>query len=148
MAVVSVAIVISFHLKSQPSPLERRIALPLGLIFWLLALVCLCLGLANYVSTVTRYSRRQALVQSGWKTQAVRRPGVRLGRHADPAGVYRRRLGHRRRVHPVPGDQVAAAALSGGCGPALSCDRIASVARRSGVGVWAFDSTCTHHATS
>lgn len=72
MAIVSVAIVISFHLKNQPTAIERRIAFPLGLIFWLLALVCLASGLANYIRTVARYSRRQALVQSGWKTEIVR----------------------------------------------------------------------------
>ena len=71
MAVVSVAIVISFHLKSRPSPIERRIAFPLGLVFWLLSLACLASGFANYIKTVTKYSRRQALVQSGWKTQIV-----------------------------------------------------------------------------
>lgn len=71
MAVVSVAIIISFHLKSQPTSIERRIALPVGLIFWLLSIACLASGVANYVKTVTKYSRRQALVQTGWKTQVV-----------------------------------------------------------------------------
>ncbi|KAF2145442.1 uncharacterized protein K452DRAFT_243474 [Aplosporella prunicola CBS 121167] len=71
MAIVSVAIVISFHLKHQPSDLERRLALPFGLIFWVLSLACLVSGLANYINTVTNYSRRAALVQSGWKTQIV-----------------------------------------------------------------------------
>ncbi|KAF2833213.1 hypothetical protein CC86DRAFT_6552 [Ophiobolus disseminans] len=71
MAIVSVAIVLSFHLKSKPSSLEKRIALPLGIIFWILSLLCLLSGLANYIETVTRYSKRQALVQSGWKTQVV-----------------------------------------------------------------------------
>ena len=71
MAVVSVAIVISFHLKSQPTSVERRIAVPFGLLFWLLSLACLASGFANYIKTVTKYSRRQALVQSGWKTQVV-----------------------------------------------------------------------------
>lgn len=71
MAVVSVAIVISFHLKSQPTSIEKRIALPVGLIFWLLSIACLANGFAVYVKTVTKYSRRQALVQSGWKTQVV-----------------------------------------------------------------------------
>ena len=71
MSVVSVAIIISFHLKSQPTSIERRVALPFGMLFWLLSLACLASGFANYVSTVTKYSRRQALVQSGWKTQAV-----------------------------------------------------------------------------
>lgn len=71
MAVVSVAILISFHLKSQPTPLERRIALPFGIIFWFLALACLASGTANYIKTVQKYSKRQALVQTGWKTQVV-----------------------------------------------------------------------------
>ena len=71
MAVVSVAIVISFHLKSQPTSIEKRLALPVGLIFWFLSLACLASGFANYAKTVTKYGRRQALVQSGWKTQVV-----------------------------------------------------------------------------
>ena len=75
MAVVSVAILISFHLKNQPSPLERKIALPFGIIFWFLALACLASGTANYIKTVEKYSKRQALVQTGWKTQMVS-PGL------------------------------------------------------------------------
>ena len=71
MAVVSVAIVISFHLKSQPTSVEKRIALPVGLLFWLLSLACLISGFSNYVKTVRKYARRKALVQSGWKTQVV-----------------------------------------------------------------------------
>ena len=71
LAIVSIAIVISFHLNHQPTKLERRMALPLGLLFWVLALSCLVVGFANYVKTVTRYGRRQAMVQTGWKTQAV-----------------------------------------------------------------------------
>lgn len=46
-------------------------ALPLGLVFWVLSLGCLVNGLANYVRTVWKYSRRAALVQSGWKTQMM-----------------------------------------------------------------------------
>ncbi|KAI9751225.1 MAG: ATP-dependent RNA helicase dbp4 [Chaenotheca gracillima] len=71
MAIVSVAIVMSFHLKTKPTPIERQMAFPLGLVFWGLALICLASGVANYVKTVTKYSRRQTLVQSGWKTQVV-----------------------------------------------------------------------------
>ena len=51
--------------------IEKRVALPLGIIFWILSIVCLLSGLANYIETVTRYSKRQALVQTGWKTQMV-----------------------------------------------------------------------------
>lgn len=71
MAVVSAAIVMSFHLKSQPTSIEKKIAFPFGLLFWALSLACLANGFANYVKTVTKYGRRQALVQSGWKTQVV-----------------------------------------------------------------------------
>ncbi|ERS97742.1 hypothetical protein HMPREF1624_05913 [Sporothrix schenckii ATCC 58251] len=71
MAVVAVAIVLSFHLKNQPSPLELRMARPLGIIFWLLSVLTLFVGVANYIKTVNKYSRRQAIVQSGWKTQSI-----------------------------------------------------------------------------
>jgi len=37
----------------------------------LLALACIISGLNNYIKTVNRYSRREALVQSGWGTQVV-----------------------------------------------------------------------------
>ncbi|KAI0874676.1 hypothetical protein GGS24DRAFT_458593 [Hypoxylon argillaceum] len=69
MSVVAVAIALSFHLRAPPSALERRIAKPLGLVFWLLSAACLAVGLGNYVKTVNKYSRRVAIVQSGWRTQ-------------------------------------------------------------------------------
>ncbi|KKA30235.1 hypothetical protein TD95_003746 [Thielaviopsis punctulata] len=47
--VVSVAIVLSFHLKSEPSELELKIATPLGAIFWALSFSVLLVGLANYI---------------------------------------------------------------------------------------------------
>ncbi|KAL8738155.1 MAG: hypothetical protein Q9181_001013 [Wetmoreana brouardii] len=71
MSIVSVAITVSFHIKNEPSEIEERIRLPLGLIFWVLSFACLANGLATYVKTVTYYGRRRALVQSGWKTQVV-----------------------------------------------------------------------------
>lgn len=71
MSIVSVAIIISFHLKSEPSQIELRMAMPLGIIFWFLGLLCLALGFGNYVKTVGKYSRRMAVVQTGWKTQMV-----------------------------------------------------------------------------
>ncbi|KAL1874457.1 hypothetical protein Daus18300_003475 [Diaporthe australafricana] len=49
MAIVSVAIVLSFHLKSQPSAAELRMAKPLGLVFWVLSVACLFVGLGNYI---------------------------------------------------------------------------------------------------
>jgi hypothetical protein len=71
MAIVSVAILMTFHLKNQPSEIEKRFALPFGLVFWVLSLACLANGLANYLNTVKKYAHRRALVQSGWKTQTV-----------------------------------------------------------------------------
>ncbi|KAN0096148.1 protein of unknown function (DUF202) domain containing protein [Hyaloscypha variabilis] len=71
MAVVSIAIVVSFHLKSQPTAFELRMAKPLGIVFWFLSLCCLALGFGNYIKTVEKYSRRMAIVQTGWKTQSV-----------------------------------------------------------------------------
>ncbi|GAW10717.1 hypothetical protein ANO14919_000520 [Xylariales sp. No.14919] len=71
MAVVAVAIAVSFHLRSAPTALERRIAKPLGLIFWLLSVACLAVGLGNYIKTVNKYSRKVAIVQSGWRTQSI-----------------------------------------------------------------------------
>ncbi|MCJ1251852.1 hypothetical protein MMC30_009090 [Trapelia coarctata] len=71
MSVVSIAIIISFHLKNQPTAIEKKIAMPVGLCFWVLSLACLMSGAANYVGTVRKYRERRALVQSGWKTQVV-----------------------------------------------------------------------------
>lgn len=71
LAVVSVAIIISFQLRGEPSRLERRLALPLGVVFWVLSLACLTNGFATYFHTVKKYSRKAALVQSGWRTQVV-----------------------------------------------------------------------------
>ncbi|KAL4872874.1 hypothetical protein BDV12DRAFT_127199 [Aspergillus spectabilis] len=71
LGIVSIALIISFHFGSQPSSLERRIAFPMGIVFWVLSLVSLGNGLANYIKTVKKYSRKAALVQSGWKTQVT-----------------------------------------------------------------------------
>ena len=50
MAVVSVAIVISFDFKREPSQVELHMAKPMGIVFWLLSAACLVLGLGNYIS--------------------------------------------------------------------------------------------------
>ncbi|KAH6895589.1 hypothetical protein B0T10DRAFT_478412 [Thelonectria olida] len=71
MAVVSMAITLSFHLKSEPTTIELRMAKPLGAIFWALSLMTLLAGLGNYITTVNKYSRRAAIVQTGWKTHVV-----------------------------------------------------------------------------
>ncbi|KAK0751165.1 hypothetical protein B0T18DRAFT_425847 [Schizothecium vesticola] len=71
MAIVSVAIILSFHLRKTATEIELRMARPLGAIFWILSVACLGVGMANYINTVNKYSRRAALVQTGWKTQSV-----------------------------------------------------------------------------
>jgi hypothetical protein len=71
MSIVAVAILISFHLKAEASALEKKIALPFGLVFWLLAISCLGAGAWNYGKTVEGYARRKALVQTGVGTQVV-----------------------------------------------------------------------------
>ncbi|KAI0537659.1 hypothetical protein GGR58DRAFT_332381 [Xylaria digitata] len=71
MSIVAVAISVSFHLRSAPTALEQRIAKPLGLIFWILSVACLAVGLGNYIKTVNKYSRKVAIVQSGWRTQSI-----------------------------------------------------------------------------
>lgn len=49
MAIVSMAMTLSFHLKEKPTTLEKHIAKPLGAIFWLLALLTLSVGISNYI---------------------------------------------------------------------------------------------------
>jgi len=51
MAIVSVAIVLSFHLRKAATETELRMAKPLGAIFWVLSVACLGVGIANYIST-------------------------------------------------------------------------------------------------
>ncbi|RDW69577.1 hypothetical protein BP6252_08597 [Coleophoma cylindrospora] len=90
MAIVSVAIVVSFHLKNQPTAFELRMAKPLGIIFWVLSVSCLALGFGNYIKTVNKYSRRAAIVQTGWKTQTVSLILVplRIGRYMSGGGWH------------------------------------------------------------
>ena len=71
LAVVASAIIVSFHFRGEPTRLEQRMALPLGLIFWVFSLACLANGFGIYIYTMKKYSRKAALVQSGWKTQVV-----------------------------------------------------------------------------
>jgi hypothetical protein len=62
---------INFHLKNQPTPLEKQLSFPFGILFWILSLACLANGFLNYIRTVAKYARRKALVQSGLMTQLV-----------------------------------------------------------------------------
>lgn len=52
MAIVSMAMTLSFHLKGKPTALERHIAKPLGAIFWILAVLTLAVGISNYIRTI------------------------------------------------------------------------------------------------
>lgn len=58
MAVVAVAIVLSFHLKSRATDIELRMAKPLGAIFWALSVACLLVGCANYIRELSLVGRR------------------------------------------------------------------------------------------
>lgn len=71
MSIVSMAILLSFHVRSAPTELELKMAKPLGIIFWVLGVVCLAAGGGNYVKTIEKYGKRRAIVQTGWKTQIV-----------------------------------------------------------------------------
>jgi len=71
LAVVSVAILTQFHFTSEPTWLEKKVAFPLGCLFWVLSLVSLATGLGNYLITVRKYCFDVAVVQSGWRTQLV-----------------------------------------------------------------------------
>lgn len=115
MAIVSVAIILSFHLKNQPTEAEKRISLPVGLVFWVLSIACLVVGCENYVKTVTKYSRRTALVQSGFRTQIVSATRLSSSRLADlsftplltwtHSGIYNCCVCHCRSVYSFPGYQ-------------------------------------------
>ncbi|KAK6350250.1 hypothetical protein TWF696_006485 [Orbilia brochopaga] len=71
LCVMSLAVMTTFHFTSQPTKLERRVAFPLGLVFWILAMLSLACGVANYLKTVEKYSRKVPVVQSGWPTQLL-----------------------------------------------------------------------------
>lgn len=71
LVIISVAITLSFHFKTAPTEMEKKMALPLGMIFWTLSLLTLVTGLANYCGTIEKYRRQKALVQSGIITNIV-----------------------------------------------------------------------------
>lgn len=59
LCIVSVAIVISFDFKRDSTEIEKRLSLPLGVTFWVLSLIALFAGLANYLRT---YNLHRALL--------------------------------------------------------------------------------------
>jgi hypothetical protein len=56
MAIVSVAITLSFHLRKTATEIELRMAKPLGAIFWALSVACLGVGVGNYISMASNSS--------------------------------------------------------------------------------------------
>lgn len=66
MAIVSVAIVLSFHVKNQPSAAELAMARPLGVLFWLLSVACLLVGLGNYIGKPKYYRWEWSCTLSVW----------------------------------------------------------------------------------
>lgn len=71
LAIVAVAIILSFHLSNKPSPAERVVALPLGIVFGVLAIGAFVNGIVRYLAVVEGYGRRKAVVQSGVGTQIM-----------------------------------------------------------------------------
>lgn len=69
MAILSMALVISFSFETPRFHVKPRLSQSLGLTFWCLGVICLCLGLGTYLKTVTKFSHSAVIVQSGWKTQ-------------------------------------------------------------------------------
>jgi uncharacterized membrane protein YidH (DUF202 family) len=55
MAVMSVAITLSFHLKHRATELEQKIAQPLGAVFWVLSLLTLLMGVGNYIGACSPF---------------------------------------------------------------------------------------------
>lgn len=72
MAIVSVAIVLSFHVKSQPSAAELAMARPLGVLFWLLSVACLLVGLGNYIGEFMRSCGHVVYWSRGMLTRCLR----------------------------------------------------------------------------
>lgn len=71
LAIVATAIIMSFHLSDHPGAAERAAAIPLGAIFYALAIAAFVLGIWRYFAVVEGYGRRKAVVQSGIGTQLV-----------------------------------------------------------------------------
>lgn len=59
MAIVSIAILLSFHLKLQPSALEKQFALPLGIIFWVCIYLKLVINCFLCCCVLTKKNKKQ-----------------------------------------------------------------------------------------
>jgi uncharacterized membrane protein YidH (DUF202 family) len=84
--IVALAVALNFHLPaSLTAPpgqggnsddddlpqAETKSAFPLGLVFCVLSMLVMGAGIGNYSKTIVRYARRQAMAQSGLKTQLI-----------------------------------------------------------------------------
>ena len=103
MSVVAVAIVLSFHLKHEPSTLELRMARPLGIIFWALSITALLVGVGNYISPLSHQgfsaTAEVPLLPRGIRNgqQVFETGGSRADGMEDAIGEYRRLV-----MIPVP----------------------------------------------
>lgn len=87
MAIVSVAIILSFHLRKSASEIELRMARPLGAIFWILSVACLGVGMANYISALLSPPSPPPLPARLLLTQPRHGQQVQPSRGAGPDGV-------------------------------------------------------------
>ncbi|TGZ77847.1 hypothetical protein EX30DRAFT_343747 [Ascodesmis nigricans] len=55
----------SFSLVDPPTEMEKRLSLPMGIVFICLSLGCLAMGGGQYLGTVRKYGKRKAIVESG-----------------------------------------------------------------------------------
>src|SRR5690606_7665565 len=56
--VLTIAMALNFQLKSSPTPLEKRMSLPLGIILWVLSAAALVAGSGAYFSNLKTYARQ------------------------------------------------------------------------------------------
>ena len=71
LAIVAAALLISFHFKEPPTEEERKVGLPLGIVFWVLSLGACASSVALYIKHLEGYGHRRPIVQSGWVARSV-----------------------------------------------------------------------------
>ncbi|RPA75453.1 hypothetical protein BJ508DRAFT_230110 [Ascobolus immersus RN42] len=70
--VLGVAVMLSFHFKQEPTEVERRMAFPLGMIFWVLSFLSILAAAAQYFTNVMGYARQKASLGRGRLVKAIR----------------------------------------------------------------------------
>lgn len=68
LGIVSLAFLTSFHLSHVPNEVERRLAIPVSVVFVILSLSTQALGIFTYFRTLKQYTERRIFVQHGRKT--------------------------------------------------------------------------------